>query len=89
MFNLIDIMGLGIIIIGTIFSVHFVYQRAYRLGREAGISEGRLQVLSEDLIRSSQKASIDHNLENALDLFLKNKTENLKSKIKDNNKTVH
>jgi len=83
-----DLIGIAIIIFGTIFSVHYVYQKAYKMGREAGIHEGRLQVLKEELVRSEMQTSIDLQLKEAIELASKTKYDNLKSQIKES-RSIH
>jgi hypothetical protein len=43
--------GIMLIILPTAGSVHYVFKNAYRLGKEAGINEGRMQILQENLNR--------------------------------------
>jgi len=56
---MIDYIGITIIILAVVGSVHFVSEKAYKRGKEAGMSEGRLQVLQEDLIREERKSKED------------------------------
>ena len=47
-----NILSIGIVVIGVIFAVHFVKVHAYKQGVQAGVDKGRLQVLTENYIRS-------------------------------------
>ncbi|MHA1816600.1 MAG: hypothetical protein ACTSX1_11375 [Candidatus Heimdallarchaeaceae archaeon] len=49
------IIQIGIIVLATIWSVHFVYVSAYKRGVEAGIGVGCIQILKEDMIRSDHR----------------------------------
>ena len=55
------IIQIGIIVLATIWSVHFVYKSAYKKGIESGVNAGRHQVLEEELIKSKfkQRNSVD------------------------------
>lgn len=57
------LIGIGIIILATVWSVHFVYQKAHKHGYDAGVYVGRDEVLKENVIRAGILIdSFDYNL---------------------------
>ena len=48
-------LSISLVILATVWSVHFVYVQAYKHGKESGIVVGRMQVLKEDMIRSQNR----------------------------------
>jgi hypothetical protein len=54
-----DLLGIALIIITVVGSVHVVYER----GKQAGMSEGRQQILVENLQKAElQKTNFDDEL---------------------------
>ncbi len=50
-----DYIGIALIIAVVVGAVHFVHRYAYKVGMEAGIGKGRLQILQENLVREECK----------------------------------
>jgi hypothetical protein len=64
------IIGIGLIIIVTILAVHFVFKRSYKLGYEAGESDGRQQILEENIIRANMmQTEFDEDLRRTSDML--------------------
>ncbi len=58
-----DLLGIALIIITVVGSVHIVYER----GKQAGISEGRQQILRENLKKAElQRINFDDELETVM-----------------------
>lgn len=58
-----DFIGIGIIILATIGAVHYVHEKAYKRGQEAGVYQGRLQMLNESIYRAEvQKRQLNHEM---------------------------
>ena len=66
-----DYIGIALIILTTVGSVHFVYTRAFKLGKEAGINEGRIQVLQENLNRLDRESENNFDLSEFIDGLIK------------------
>ena len=48
-----NFIGIALIILVVVGSVHFVHRVAFKQGKKAGIELGRMQVLEEDIKRAS------------------------------------
>jgi hypothetical protein len=58
-----DLLGIALIIITVVVSVHVVYER----GKQAGVSEGRQQILHENVKRAHlNKEKFDNDLETVM-----------------------
>jgi len=62
-------LGITLIILATVGSVHFVFTRAFEMGKEAGVNEGRMQILQENLNRLNKHSN--SNLEIIIDDLVK------------------
>jgi len=50
-----DLYGIAVIVITVVASIQFVSHYAYKRGKDAGISEGRCQILIENMVRTGRE----------------------------------
>lgn len=60
---MLDYIGISLVIITIVGCVHFVYKKAFLLGKdvgyEIGVAEGRKQVLEESIFRIDRTIEIE------------------------------
>lgn len=85
---LVNCLAISLIIVTVTASVHFVHRYAYKQGKEAGINEGRMQILQENLIRENKSSdSFSKQLVELVSGIQSNsKYEDLRAEIKNKTK---
>jgi len=68
---MLDYIGISLIILTTVGAVHYVFTKAFKLGKDAGINEGRMQVLQENLNRLKIAEKKDFDLSDFIDNLVK------------------
>jgi len=71
---MLEYLGISIIILTVVGSVHFVHRYAYNEGIKTGLEKGRLQILNENLIREKYKSSSNDSTLIELQAYLEKET---------------